>query len=136
MAVFRKDFKKLAEVRLKEARVLLKSSLWGGAYLLAGTAVECAIKACLAKKTRRYEFPDKAFANDCFKHDPTALLKLAELIDELDQDMRADAQLAADWASVKDWKIESRYDPKITKNKAADMVRGTAGVLQWLGQRW
>jgi HEPN domain-containing protein len=49
----------MAMVRLKEANVLLRLGLSDGAYYLAGYAVECALKACIAKGTRRYEFPDK-----------------------------------------------------------------------------
>jgi len=30
-----------------------------GAYYLTGYAVECAFEACIAKTTRRYDFPDK-----------------------------------------------------------------------------
>jgi len=37
----------------------MQAGFFDGAYYLAGYAVECAIKACIAKGTRRYEFPDK-----------------------------------------------------------------------------
>jgi HEPN domain-containing protein len=33
--------------------VLLEAGLYAGAYYLAGYAVECALKACIAKKTAR-----------------------------------------------------------------------------------
>jgi HEPN domain-containing protein len=57
--VDRKDLQALSNVRLKEAKALLGAGLWDGAYYLAGYAVECALKACIAKQTQRYEFPDK-----------------------------------------------------------------------------
>jgi len=38
---------------------LLRLGLFDGAYYLAGYAVECALKACIAKGTQRFEFPDK-----------------------------------------------------------------------------
>src|SRR5690242_7885063 len=48
------DFKKLAEIRMAEARTLLKARHYDGAYYLAGYAVECALKACIAKRTKKY----------------------------------------------------------------------------------
>jgi HEPN domain-containing protein len=57
--VDRRDFQQLSRIRAREAEALLKLGLSDGAYYLAGYAVECALKACIAKGTRRYEFPDK-----------------------------------------------------------------------------
>ena len=51
MLVDRKDLQELSKVRLKEATALLKLGLFDGAYYLAGYAVECALKACIAKGT-------------------------------------------------------------------------------------
>jgi len=60
----RKDFQRLAELRAKEAATLAKTGNQQGAYYLAGFAVECALKACIAKKTRRHDFPaDKDYAS-------------------------------------------------------------------------
>jgi HEPN domain len=64
--VDRKDFQELAKVRLKEANALFRLGLYDGAYYLAGYAVECALKACIAKGTRRYEFPDKKRVEDSY----------------------------------------------------------------------
>jgi hypothetical protein len=47
--IYRRDFRTLAELRAEEARVLLRSRRQLGAYYLAGYAVECALKACIAK---------------------------------------------------------------------------------------
>lgn len=68
----RSDFKKLAVLRLKEAKVLLDNKCYEGAYYLAGYAVECALKACIAKNTKRFEFPPKPkFVQDLYQHDLT-----------------------------------------------------------------
>jgi HEPN domain-containing protein len=48
----RRDFQALSATRLREARALLKTGNPEGAYYLAGYAIECALKACVAKKTR------------------------------------------------------------------------------------
>jgi len=49
----------LSRIRLQEAKALLSLDFDDGAYYLAGYAVECALKACIAKETRRHEFPDR-----------------------------------------------------------------------------
>jgi HEPN domain-containing protein len=77
--VDRTDFQVLSRIRLKEANVLLAAGLYDGAYYLAGYAVECALKACIAKATRRYEFPDRVRVNACHTHDITELMVIAEL---------------------------------------------------------
>lgn len=57
MGVDRRDLHVLSRIRLKEAKALLDAGLYDGAYYLAGYAVECGLKACIAKKTKRHEFP-------------------------------------------------------------------------------
>ena len=54
------DFQRLAKIRIKEAGVLLEKRCYEGAYYLVGYAVECALKACIAKQTQRFEFPEKS----------------------------------------------------------------------------
>ena len=47
----RNDFQQLADVRINEAEALLVQGKYDGAYYLAGYAVECGLKACIAKLT-------------------------------------------------------------------------------------
>ena len=61
----RADFRQLALCRLEEAEVLLRTRKFSGAYYLAGYAIECALKARLAKQTKRYDFPpEPSFVTD------------------------------------------------------------------------
>jgi HEPN domain-containing protein len=48
----RTDLQNLAEERLGDAEVLLASNRYSGAYYIVGYAVECGLKACIAKLTR------------------------------------------------------------------------------------
>jgi HEPN domain-containing protein len=75
----RRDFQRLALVRLDEARVLLEAEKFEGSYYLSGYVVECALKACIAKKTQRHDFPDKALTNSSYSHELTTLLRCADL---------------------------------------------------------
>ena len=64
----RAGFQHLAELRLREAEALLAAGLPDGAYYLAGYSVECALKACIAKRTREHDFPEKE-SKDFYIHD-------------------------------------------------------------------
>jgi HEPN domain-containing protein len=72
----RKKLRLLAEGRLKEAKVLLDTSNWTGAYYLTGLAVECALKACLARAIQQEDFPDKSFVNRAYTHEIKDLAQL------------------------------------------------------------
>jgi HEPN domain-containing protein len=80
MAKSRNDFQRLAELRLIEARFLLDAGFSDGAYYLAGYAVECALKACIAKGTHQYDFPDKKLVEKSYTHDVEKLLDAAGMI--------------------------------------------------------
>ena len=125
-------------MRLRDARVLLRTGNREGAYYLLGLAVECAIKACIAKNTRRHDFPpDQNAIRDIYTHDLAKLIGAAGLQPALEAEMRANLAFKNRWDVVKDWKINSRY--LIGGLKAADLYRAVAGrngVMQWLRQRW
>ncbi|HKQ62260.1 MAG TPA: hypothetical protein VJS92_13295 [Candidatus Polarisedimenticolaceae bacterium] len=55
----RDDLRRLARLRLREARLLLRAGAFAGAYYLVGDAVECALKACISKQFRQHDIPDK-----------------------------------------------------------------------------
>ena len=123
----RNDLKVVANVRLKEAKALLNKKYYDGAYYLAGYAVECALKSCIAKKTKRYDFPDKRIVNDSYTHDLNQLIKVSGLQRELDLEMQRDGDFEVKWAIVKDWNESSRY------KAVADSGHG---VLRWLQRHW
>jgi len=68
------DLRNLADVRLKDAKLLLDNGQYGGAYYLAGYAVECTLQAVIAARTRPREFPDLALARKFYTHDLKDLL--------------------------------------------------------------
>jgi hypothetical protein len=109
-----------------------------GSYYLSGYAVECALKACIAKQTRRHEFPPKAkYAHEVYTHKLESLLKLAGLEKQLDSDMATNLALARNWGVVKGWDEESRY--RSTGLNGKDLLAaivGPDGVLLWIKQRW
>jgi HEPN domain-containing protein len=134
----RKDFQRLTRLRLKDARVLLKNGNNEGAYYLTGLAVECALKAAIARRTQRHEFPPKpAIVRGIYDHDLNKLLLAAGLEAALDAATATNTALNQNWVLVKDWTIESRY--LVTARSAQILYRAAAGrngVLQWLRQHW
>jgi len=89
IALYRKDFKALANLRVEEAGVLLANGKFHGAYYLAGYAVECALKACIAKRTKRFEFPAKPeHVHRLYTHKLMELMKLADLETLLETDVQ------------------------------------------------
>ena len=136
--VDRAEFKKLALMRLDDARVLLKQRRYSAAYNLAGYAVECALKACLAKKARRYAFPPKPkiVRDHYYTHDLQKIAGESGLLPELE---RRHPKLATYWATVKDWTGESRYDSRAGK-RAKDILIAIEdpadGVLQCIKRHW
>ena len=136
----RTDLQSLAELRIKEAQILLSVASYPGAYYLAGYAIECALKSCIAKQTKEYDFPDKDFVNQSWTHKLKNLLQLARLEDKLASDMKSNKRLEEFWACVVDWEEKKRYELGVTEKEARDLCEAIAdpadGVLQWLKKWW
>jgi len=135
----RTDLQQLAELRIREAESLLNASLFDGAYYLAGYAVECALKACFAKKTKEYDFPDKALVNQAYTHNLAQLVRVAGLDGDLQQEIQSDPVFEINWLVVKDWSEEARYQ-RHAERKVRDFYRAIVdrrkGVLTWLKGHW
>jgi HEPN domain-containing protein len=136
----RNDFQQLADVRINEAEALLAQGKYDGAYYLAGYAVECGLKACIAKLTDQHDFPPKPkWIYDYYSHEIDKLVKTAGLTAQRDADFAADDSLHANWEVVKDWTEESRYERK-SEEQARDLIKAITdaahGVLPWIKQRW
>jgi HEPN domain-containing protein len=137
----RTDLQQLAEVRIEEARILLDGGSYSGAYYLAGYSIECGLKACIAKQTKEFDFPDKPEEiRKIYTHNLGQLLNSAKLKDKLEDDMKSNKPLYAYWAYIVDWKEEKRYELGVTEKEARDLYEAIAdprnGVLQWLKKWW
>ena len=134
----RKDFQDLAKLRADEATLLANNRKQQGAYYLAGLAIECALKACIAKNTKRHQFPlGRNYVNDVYQHNLEGLLRVAGLEKKLEDEKRRNPGFGVNWNVVKDWDVERRYD--VTGLKGRDMVTAVTavnGVLQWVKQHW
>lgn len=138
MAQTRRDFQKLARLRLNDARVLVQNGNLEGAYYLTGLAVECAIKACISKNTSRHDFPpDPKTVRDIYTHDLGKLIGAAGLETALSEETKNNSHFNTCWGVVKGWSIESRYMANVLNARELyKAVVGRGGVMQWLRQRW
>ncbi len=87
----RAELQNLSRIRLREARALARLGMNDGAYYLDGYCVECALKACIAKATKRHDFPDKRKADASYTHSFKELLKVAGLVKSQTEEARRDA---------------------------------------------
>jgi len=136
----RADLQQLAELRINEARILLDAGSYPGAYYLAGYAVECPLKACIAKQTKEYDFPSKDIVSRSWTHKLGELLNLAELKGRLEDDMSSNSDLDAFWAIVVNWEEKKRYELGVTQEDARNLCDAISdpvnGVLKWLKMWW
>lgn len=133
----RSDFQRLALIRLDEAHVLLAAGRFHGSYYLGGYAVECALKACIAKNIVAEEIPDRKFGDRVYTHNLENLLKLADL--DSGPPHTGDQDLNFNWSTVKDWSEQARYDER-NETEATRFIAAIDdtqhGVLTWLQQHW
>ncbi len=134
----RSEFQSLATERLDDAAALLKAGRYACAYYVCGYAVECALKACIARKTKQDEFPPRDAAK-YYVHDIPKLLDIAGLGSEFAKEASQDPAFRANWAVVKDWSEESRYQGRQQQQAQESLgAVGDAqhGVLRWLKGNW
>jgi HEPN domain-containing protein len=135
----RKDLRALSRLRLSEARALLNAGLPDGAYYLAGYAVECALKACIAKETQRYEFPEKKRVDASYTHNLKELVRVAELRDELQAAEEADPLFGRYWRVVQLWSEQSRYG-RHSPERSQELIEAIGdrnhGVMKWVKRYW
>jgi HEPN domain-containing protein len=107
--VNRADFQKLALIRLEDARTLVRGGRWEAAYYLSGYVIECALKACIARSTKRYDFPERSLLQGAYTHDLTQLLRTAKLESARDEEFQRDRDFMHNWQAVQQWTEHTRY---------------------------
>lgn len=135
----RNDLQDLSNIRLGEAKALLRLGLYDGAYYLAGYAVECALKACIAKETRHYDFPDKKKVDASYTHSLGELVRVTELEEARAEEAGHDPIFRDNWNLVRAWSEQSRYSrnsPESAQALIEAIENGSHGVMRWLKRYW
>jgi HEPN domain-containing protein len=135
----RAQLQQLAEDRARDAQVLLGAGRWSGAYYLAGYAVECGLKACIAKLTDLHDYPDREFVNKCYTHKIEVLVTLCGLKSHREAESVANPIFGEHWLVVRDWDEKGRYQqwPESQARRLVEAVTETThGVLPWIRVHW
>jgi hypothetical protein len=97
------------------------------------------LKACFARRVRRYDFPDKDGAGKVFTHKLRELIKIVKLTEELSEAEHHNLRFSAGWSLVCKWNEESRYS-SWTRGEAEAIIDAIArrkdGVLPWIKRYW
>lgn len=100
--------------------------------------MECALKACIARQTKQDQFPPRDAAK-YYVHDIAKLLDIAGLSEEYSREASQDPAFRTNWAVVKDWSEESRYQNR-HEQQAQELLDAVGdpqhGVLRWLKENW
>ncbi len=128
----RKDLRKLAWERLKDARTLLKEKRYDGAVYLGGYVVEIALKARICKTLKWNHFPqtrNEFQGLSSFKtHSLDILLRLSGA------EGNVKGTFLAEWSAVASWDPEARYSPigTATKADAELLIESAEAILRAL----
>jgi len=105
----KRNIKKIAKARLKDAEVLADKKRFEGAIYLCGYAVELGLKARICKTLKWQGWPSGGKEFDGYQsfktHNLDVLLHLTGIED------RIKTQLFVAWSTVAEWDPESRYNP-------------------------
>jgi hypothetical protein len=120
-----------------DAKALLGSSRPEGAWLAAGFAVECCLKAAIMKKERMNRWPDPGDAPELWTHDLRGLLKHLG-IDTQKFDPKH--SVAPALKMVLDWRREHGYSVGKLPLKHAKSLCEAAfesnGVVEWIAVQY
>jgi HEPN domain-containing protein len=137
--VNRKDLQTLTALRLREAQTLYKAKEYSVAYYLAGYALECALKACIAKSFKRHDFPDRKRVVESYTHDLKKLALLANIEESRLLLAEADPKFRNNWALIVRWSEESRYaifEEQACKDFLDAIMERHHGFMPWIKQYW
>jgi hypothetical protein len=119
--VNRSDFQELAQLHVQHARALLDAQLYSGAYYMCGYVVECALKACICRKTSQFDFrPSPDEAKRCVDAQFRQTHGVSDLKEQIKKARQADRALDVKWREVDNWSESSRYERR-SQEEAEDL---------------
>lgn len=135
----RTQLQQVAEERIRDAEALLNAGQWSGAYYLAGYAVECGLKACIAKLINQHDFPDKELTQKAYTHRIDVLVDAARLETQRKAVATANVAFLNNWVIVRDWNESARYQlwSELEARKLFAAVTDVPnGVMSWVRVHW
>jgi hypothetical protein len=97
------------------------------------------LKACIARRTNQFDFPDKKFTSRAWTHDLAALVTVSGLKPDFEAAKQANNVLRENWQTVDSWSENSRYE-RSTQKAAEDLFTSVSvpdhGVLACIKRFW
>ena len=97
------------------------------------------LKACVARKTNRYDFPDREKVNSSYTHSLKKLIAVAELDAAREEYAERDTEFRLNWGLVQEWSEQSRYQFSPREDAAALLAAVSDrkhGVIGWIKRYW
>ena len=134
------DWAQSAQESLRGAELLAQAHNWRNAYMLAGLAVEQALKGRIMRHLGLNRWPPRKDRPEFYSHDLGELARLAGLREPLEEAILTGEAFGRAWMVAKDFAINRRYpDGKpFPVRLGRDMVgaAGTPGrLVEWLNSR-
>lgn len=136
----RRELKRLARLRLREAEALHEAGLYDGAAYLAGYAVEMALKARICRVLEAADYPLAGSFRPAYAvHDLEQLVLLGGLSTRLEA---AAPPYRDNWSITRRWKPDRRYTPVGTcsAQESGDILDAISdpkdGILRWIAKYW
>jgi HEPN domain-containing protein len=131
------DWARIARENVRDAQELANSRGWRNAYMLAGLAVECALKARIMRHLGLNRWPSLKERRELYSHDLGKLAELAGLRPILEEAVARSEPLGAAWMVAKDFAINRRYPsgrpfPVRLGRDMVEAVAGQNGLVEWL----
>lgn len=137
------DLKKIAEIRLEEAKALCDAGFYDGAVYLCGYVVEAALKAVVCKHLKMPNYLDTGDMKNIFlSHDFNRLLLLSGLQNQINLANKKNTQLFKNWSMVTGWSPDIRYSPVGSSDEtyARSIIKALEekgdGFLTWIKKKW
>ena len=105
----KREIKKIARARLRDAEVLVAGRRDEGAIYLCGYAVELGLKARICKTLKWEGWPSEGKEFDGYQSFKTHKLDVLLRLSGIEE--RIKTQLFAEWSAVAKWEPECRYYP-------------------------
>jgi hypothetical protein len=140
--VKRADWPKLAEERVKDAKVLLDGGQWAAAYYLAGYAIESGLKSCVlayVEKNADIIYRERKYSENCWTHDIGTLVQASGLDAIRLAEANANPDFGVNWGHVQKWSEKTRYQftPDSDAMRLYEAVtHNVNGVLPWIRIHW
>lgn len=125
----RRELRKLARDRLKDARVLCENRRYAGSVYLCGYAVELALKARICRTLKWEEFPQTRGEMQDYRSFITHNLDILLSLSGIEQNIKN--QCLSSWSIVANWDPDLRYQPirQTRRIDALNMIDATETVV-------